>query len=201
MFTLARAAATLALVVLASSSVACASIDPSADADTSDEATGASADELSRARFTRLRSPTNANLKALYAAGKQFEYGYLGVYRYNRASAEATDPDAREKRIKEVMHRYMCGFFDESIDIGRNTGANRVKAAMTDVNFYDYAYEQEEDVAAFEEALTDVYADPKMDILSGGASGNNTAGNVMGVYDVRTNEILFFGFTNCGSDS
>jgi hypothetical protein len=41
----------------------------------------------------------------------------------------------------------------------------------------------------------------KLDVLSGGASGNNTAGNVMGVYDIARHEIVFFGFTNCGSDS
>src|SRR3954469_782662 len=88
-----------------------------------DDTQDTSEDELNtKARFTHLKSgPTDTNLKFLYQAGAKFESSFLGVYRYNKATNEATNADAREKRIKEVMHRYMCSFFDDSIDIARNT--------------------------------------------------------------------------------
>ena len=186
----------LAVVALTALASACAA---PAGSDSADE-TESTSDELSRARFTSYRSPTNAKLKALDVAGSKFEYAYVGTYKFNKPTTEKTEPLAREKRIKEVMHRYMCGFFDESIDIGRNTGANKVDVAMSDVDFDRNAYDQDPDVADFRAALAAVYTDPKLDVLSGGASGNNTAGEVMGIYDVTHNEIFYFGFTNCGSD-
>lgn len=185
------------LMMLACSSAAC-----SASTDVSDGTEQAS-DDLSRARFTVRSKPTNKALEALYVAGAKFEYGYLGVYRFNKVGPEATDLDARYNRVKEVMHRYMCRLFDEEISMGRNAGgaAKRVETVLSDINLYDYADEQEADADAFSAALTAVYADPNLDVLSGQASGNNTFGEIMGVYDIKNNEILFFGFTNCGSDN
>ena len=169
----------------------------------SDDSTDVSADELSKARFTLLKSgPTNPKLRALFDAGNKIDTNYIGTYRFNKPTTEKTDQDARLMRIKEVMHRYMCSFFDESIDIGRNTGtiAKKVSTTLSDVDMESNASDQTTQVAAFSSALTQVYTDSKLDVLSGGASGNNTGGEVMGVYDITHNEVFFFGFTNCGSD-
>ena len=168
-------------------------------ADAADD-TGASADELSKARFTSLKAPTSKKLASLYTAGSKFENAYRGVYRFNKASAEATDPDARMKRVKEVMHRYMCGFFDESIDLGHSSGPSDLKATLSDINMDDNASDQTADVASFSSSLSTVLSDSHLDVMSGSASGNNTMGEIMGVYDKTHNEVLFFGFTNCGSD-
>ncbi len=168
-------------------------------ADAADD-TGASADELSRARFTSLKAPTNKKLGALYANGAKFGNAYRGVYRFNKANAEATDPDARMKRVKEVMHRYMCSFFDESIDLGHASGISDLKATLSDVDMDSNASDQAADVASFSSSLSTVLSDSHLDVMSGSASGNNTMGEIMGVYDTTHNEVLFFGFTNCGSD-
>ncbi|MBK6694045.1 MAG: hypothetical protein IPG50_17840 [Myxococcales bacterium] len=185
----------LVLAVLAALATGCAaSADPVGGEDSS-------ADELRRARFTSLAAPSDPDLAAFYGAANGLENEYLGVYRFNKPGAEATDPGAREKRIKEVMHRYMCGFFDESIDIGRNTGAGRVQATLRDVAVEDYGGDPSPAaIGRLSSTLSRVFANPKMDVLSGGASGNNTMGEVMGVYDTENHEVLFFGFTNCGSD-
>lgn len=181
---------------------ACSGSPSESDIPAADPAGDTSEDELStKARFTHLKKPTDADLAAFSTASAKFDHSYRGVYRFNKAGPEATDPLAREKRIKEVMHRYMCSFFDESIDIGRNTGAGAVKQALSDVNIGDNASDQSAaDVAALTSALTNVYKNKKLDVLSGGASGNNTGGEMMGIYDLTHNEILFFGYTNCGSD-
>ena len=194
MISISRLLAALAITVFAS---ACSG----APSDTTDDPSGVSADELSKARFTQLKSgPTNAKLAALFAAGNKIDTPYVGVYRFNKPGVEKTDADARMKRIKEVMHRYMCSFFDESIDLGRATGSKRVSVTLSDVDLDNNASGQDAQVAAFSSALTQVFNDSKLDVMSGSASGNNTGGEVMGIYDITHNEVFFFGFTNCGSD-
>lgn len=181
----------LSLAALGAGSTGCAA--------EADETSTGEDDATGKGRFTRLAKPTDADLAALHAVAKKIDGAYLGVQRFNKRTTEGTDPAAREKRIKEVMHRYMCGFFDESIDIGRNTKTDKTKQALDDLDFSN----TDTGVApkALEDALRKAYANPKLDILSGSASGNNTVGNVLGVYDVAHDEVLFFGFTNCGSDS
>ena len=188
----------LALCTLTSVAVACGGTSDATDPADSEET---SQDELNtKARFTHLRRPTDPALAAVFAAGNKFQTEYVGVYRFNKATTEKTDPAARSKRIKEVMHRYMCRFFDESIDIGPNRGANPAKSVITDLEPDYYMIDEESKIPALESALAKAYKNPKLDILSGSASGNNTAGAVLGIYDTVHNEILFFGFTNCGSD-
>jgi hypothetical protein len=152
-------------------------------------------------RFTQMKKgPTDPDLAALSAAGAKFEAALLGTFRFNKPGPEKTDPAARETRVKEVMHRFMCSFFDESIDLSRHSGAAAVKQTLSDVDMDDNASGEDADVAKFTSALGQVFKDSQLDVMSGSASGNNTAGEVMGVYDIAHNEILFFGFTNCGSD-
>ena len=187
-------------------SMACSSAPADSNGDNAvTPADDTSEDELNtKARFTHLKSgPTDTNLKYLFSAANKLGSSYVGVYRYNKATTEATDQDAREKRIKEVMHRYMCSFFDDSIDIARSTGTvtKKISSTVSDLDLDNEASDASKtDLAAFSTALTYVFGNAKLDVLSGGASGNNTAGEVMGVYDEAHNEIFFFGFTNCGSD-
>lgn len=169
---------------------------------TDDGAPAPSVDEWTKAgRFTQMkRGPTDHDLHALDAAAAKLENGYLGTYRFEKAGPEATDPAAREKRVKEVMHRYMCSFFDDSIDLSRRSGANAAHAILDDLDMTNNASDQDAAVKAFSDALGPVLKNKNLDVLSGNASGNNTMGEVMGVYDVAHDEILYFGFTNCGSD-
>jgi hypothetical protein len=186
-------------VFVAAMAVACGSAGDEGAA----EANGATTDALSASRFSELKhGPTDSDLAALSAAGSKLENAYVGTYRFNQSTSESHDASAREKRIKEVMHRYMCSFFDESIDIGRPSGsaANEVKTVLSDVDMDDNASEEDAKVTAFSDALKNVLGNRKLDVLSGSASGNNTAGEIMGVYDTAHDEIFYFGFTNCGSD-
>jgi len=200
-----RSVLVVSLLLLATSVTACsgsaaepmANADPAAagDQDTSE-------DELNtKARFTHLKKATDKDLNDFFAATGKLESAYRGIYRFNKAGPEATDPDARMKRVKEVMHRYMCGFFDESIDLGRSTGANAVKATLGDVDLDSNASDASNaDTAKLASTLGEVFKNKKLDVMSGSASGNNTMGEVMGIYDMKNNEVLYFGFTNCGSD-
>ena len=76
-----------------------------------------------------------------------------------------------------------------------------MQATLRDVAVEDYGGDvAPAAIGRLSSTLSRVFANPKMDVLSGGASGNNTIGEVMGVYDTENHEVLFFGFTNCGSD-
>jgi hypothetical protein len=168
----------------------------------SDPSAETSEDELNtRARFTHLKKPTDRDLAALSTATAKLGPAYRGVYRFNKAGLEATDPQAREKRIKEVMRRHMCPFFDESIDLGRRSGPNAVGQTLADLDLPDNAGNPSAgDIEALSSALAKVRVNRSLDVLSGSASGNNTIGEVLGIYDTAHHEILFFGYTNCGSD-
>src|SRR5262245_42342158 len=106
-----------------------------ASTDDVSDAPGESAEELT-SRFSSKKAPANKNLAAFYAANHDFENPYRGVYRFNKATNEAYTPSARLNRVKEVMHRYMCSFFDESIDIGKSS---TVKQVEQDLDFYNNA--------------------------------------------------------------
>jgi len=170
-------------------------------ADGTDNVASAAASVRGGGRFTQLKKgPTNPDLAALSAVATSIDGPFLGTYRFNKAGPEKTDPVARQKRIKEVMHRFMCTLFDESIDIARFSGPSALDKTLSNINFKDNASVSEADAKKFKTALSAVLANKELDVESGRASGNNTAGEVMGVYDIAHNEVLFFGFTNCGSD-
>ena len=73
---------------------------------------------------------------------------------------------------------------------------------LNDLNLDSYAPDTSKaKLSAFEEALKPVLNDRTVEVYSGSAGGNNTGGEVMGLYDIRNDQVLFFGFTNCGSDN
>jgi hypothetical protein len=160
-------------------------------------ASGAQSDAT--ARFHQLKSgPTDKTLATLAVAANKIDAALIGTYKFLRPTTEGSDAGVRETRVKEVMHRFMCSFFDDSINIDHRTGATGAKKAVDDLDLSNNAGG---DTSAVESAIGKIATDNDLDLMSGSASGNNTEGNVLGVYDKKNNEILFFGFSNCGSDN
>jgi hypothetical protein len=150
-------------------------------------------------RFRQLKSgPTEKNAASISTAGGKIDNSLVGSFKFLKPTNEGSDAGARETRIKEVMHRFMCSFFDDSIDIAHRSGAASAKKAIDDL---DMGNNVEGDAGPISAAITAAVSDPDLDVMSGTASGNNTFGNVLGVYDKKNNEITFFGFSNCGSDN
>jgi hypothetical protein len=171
-----------------------------AGADLSSKASSATSTAAQRAstRFHQLKEgPSDNTLALLSTAGNKVDSALVGTYKFLKPTNEGSDAGARETRVKEVMHRFMCSFFDDSIDIDHRTGAAGAKKAVDDL---DLSENDNGDTSAIQSALTKIASDGDLDLMSGSASGNNTFGNVLGVYDKKNNEILFFGFSNCGSD-
>ena len=88
----------------------------------------------------------------------------------------------------------------ESIDLSHSSGAADLKATLSDVDMDSNASDQAADVTSFSSSLSSVPSDSHLDVISGSASGNEAMGEIMGVYDATHNGVLFFDFTNCGSD-
>lgn len=188
------------LLALAALTTGC-SAEPTDDT-SGDEPVDVAESAASKSRFTRLKKgPTDRDLASLYAAGTTFEHAFVGTYRFNKPTTESTDPVARMKRVKEVMHRYMCSLFDESIDMTHARGVRDLKTTIANVNLDGNAPDDEASARAFSSALSRVLRNRSLDVVSGTASGNNTMGEIMGVYDTAHHEVLYFGFTNCGSDN
>jgi hypothetical protein len=154
-------------------------------------------------RFHQLKSgPTSKNLLPLFTAGNKIESALVGTFKYLKPTDEATNAASRETRVKEVMHKFMCSFFDDSIDLTHQKGAGGANKVVNDVdlaNNTDTGGDSPEAKAVIA-AIGTATGDSQLDVMSGSASGNNTEGEVMGVYDTKNNEVLFFGFSNCGSD-
>lgn len=111
-----------------------------------------------------------------------------------------TAQEIRLNTVAQALHT-VCGFFDEGVSLGINSkdekGTLNAVADLIDssnIDQGDAAYNQiVRDVSVFtNEAGVEVY--------SGSASGNNTMGTVLGIYDTKTNEVAVFASTNCGSD-
>lgn len=100
--------------------------------------------------------------------------------------------------MAQVAHR-LCGFFDDgvklSVDESSAKGAGQAISHLTD--------QSGSEQSVLDEMLTSLSAaaNPNVEIFEGDASGNNTVGTVLGIYDLEHDEVLVIANTNCGSDS
>lgn len=143
----------------------------------------------------------NAALQEINKIGFDFNSTLLITRR--TAARGRTEVQRREAAIKEALHRYGCQFFDESIDIGISVWQGKdvekgVDNALTkDLEIEEY---MGADIVALKQSLVKALQDKDLELWSGGASGNNTFGEVAAVYDKAHEELVIFGITNCGSD-
>lgn len=113
----------------------------------------------------------------------------------------STAQKIRERTVAQAMHA-LCRYFDDGVSIGVNTKDEAGSlAAVTDFTYS--LQEMNEQNPEFISLLTATKAMNKesgIEIYSGSASGNNTAGTVLGIYDTKNNELAVFSNTNCGRD-
>jgi hypothetical protein len=116
------------------------------------------------------------------------------------AAKGKSDADLRKGTIGQVLHAD-CEFFDDGVNIAKVDGdAKSIGAAVDD--FVDQFIDNSDGLKA--QLKTDLLTAIKVgnvDIYSGNASGNNTMGTVLGIYDLDHDEVLGSAFTNCGSDN
>jgi len=108
--------------------------------------------------------------------------------------------ELRMNTVAQVAHT-ACPFFDDGVALSLNSkdekGTLNAVADLidsSDVNKGDAVYN------SLVKNITAINSEDGVEVYSGSASGNNTAGTVVGLYDTKTNEVAVFANTNCGSD-
>lgn len=106
--------------------------------------------------------------------------------------------EIRMNTVAQAAHT-ACPFFDDGVSLSLNSkDAKGSASAMADLLDSSSPSAEEEQVIAKNIAV--FTAEPGVEVYSGSASGNNTAGTVVGIYDTKNNEVAVFANTNCGSD-
>lgn len=111
-----------------------------------------------------------------------------------------TAQEIRQSAVAQAAH-IACPFFDDGVAIGLNSKDD--KGTLAAVADYTESSNVEKGDAEYNQLVRNVSVFNKeagVEVYSGSASGNNTAGTVLGIYDTKTNEIAVFANTNCGSD-
>ena len=112
-----------------------------------------------------------------------------------------TAQEIRQNTIAQVLHS-VCQFFDEGVSLRVNPKNSRgALRAITDFTESSNTMEGDANYNKIAKAISTVISQADVELYSGNASGNNTAGNVLGLYDIKNNEIAVFANTNCGSDN
>jgi hypothetical protein len=107
-----------------------------------------------------------------------------------------TAQEKRHKTVAQAIHT-LCPYFDDGVALGLTS---KDEVGLNDVVATFETYMVSEEVKSLKEIVKTASNSSDLEIYNGEASGNNTVGAVIGIYDVKNQEILVFSSTNCGSD-
>jgi hypothetical protein len=112
----------------------------------------------------------------------------------------ASAQEIRQNAVAQALHT-VCGFFDDGVSINLNSkdekGSLRAVADLLDSSNLT---ESDTQYKTLVRVVSTINNQTGVELYSGSASGNNTAGTVLGLYDIKNNEIAVFASTNCGKD-
>ena len=155
-------------------------------------------------KMVNIKTFTNpAILKAEKEVSKLEFINYTGGKKVLQLKASgSTLQEQRQKTIAQALHT-LCPFFDEGVSLGlASKDESGVEDAAYEFEYYiDGTENAEASMKAFKSMVRDVNLGSDIEVFSGGASGNNTSGAVMGIYDLKNQEIFIMAATNCGRDS
>lgn len=146
------------------------------------------------AKLASIQTLKNPAIEALAEAASPLDGIHASSsFQIVKATPAKGRPDAvvREQTMKQAMFLGICGFFDEAIDIST---VETAKEALEPLEEYV------SDALTLTPAVEAVLQAEGTEVYAGYASGNNTGGVVLGVYDTVNNQIFVTGATNCGSD-
>jgi hypothetical protein len=112
-----------------------------------------------------------------------------------------TAQEIRLNTMAQAAHS-LCSFFDEGVSVTLNSKDDKgTLNAVKDLSDSSNLSVGDPDYNTLVKAVGAANGQAGVEVYSGSASGNNTAGTVLGFFDVNTNEIAVFSSTNCGSDN
>ncbi len=106
--------------------------------------------------------------------------------------------EIRMNTVAQAAHT-ACPFFDDGVALSLNKkDATGTASAVADL--IDSSNPSKEEELLIAKNIAVFIGEQDIEVYSGNASGNNTAGTVVGIYDTKNNEVAVFANTNCGSD-
>lgn len=109
----------------------------------------------------------------------------------------STLQEKRQKTIAQALHT-LCPYFDDGIALGLTPNN---QAGLEDIaTIFESFIDKTADIESLKEIARKAMESTELEVYNGETSGNNTVGAVMGIYDMKNQEILVFASTNCGSD-
>lgn len=153
------------------------------------------------AKFANIKSLTNPELdKAASSLISTEHVNYSSLKKVISLTGGKNDRENRKNAVAQALHT-VCPYFDDGVGIGLNSkDAKGTKIATEDLTMDSVLTEQDAEYKVIAGAVEKINSFKSVELYSGAASGNNTAGSVLGFYDLDNNEVAVFAATNCGSD-
>ena len=152
--------------------------------------------------LVNITSMTNKTLDAAQAQIAKLEVvTHKGLKKVTKLKGKGTTPaEIKLNTVAQAMHT-LCGFFDDGVSVALNSKDEKGSlAAVADFSDSTNISKGDADYTTLVNAVSTANKQVGVEIYSGSASGNNTAGTVLGIYDTKNQEMAIFANTNCGSD-
>lgn len=109
--------------------------------------------------------------------------------------------EIRQNTVAQALHT-LCPFFDDGVSLALNSKDHKGSLqAVNDLIDSTQVSDGDPEYKTLLKSISEVNEKASIEVYSGGASGNNTYGTVLGFYDLKNHEIAVFSNTNCGSDN
>jgi hypothetical protein len=144
--------------------------------------------------LVNIKTLTNPALQKAY-----FLIDSVEVISHSSVKKIVAQTGSRADTVTLAMHS-LCDSFNDGVSLKLNS--KDTAGATKAVNEFtaDLHMAGSNDYYTILEALKNANLDSTSEIYSGTASGKNTTGTVLGIYDTKNNELVVFASTNCGSD-
>lgn len=137
-----------------------------------------------------LKFPTHVNMRRVFQTFSHIHGSTLGVKK-DLKSGSALD------HVKESMARFLCPNLDSTLELEPARDA-----ALIYRDLYEAGSNIQDDpqFEKFKNQLPLLMDDPSLEIYAGSVIGKDVSGQVLGIYDLRNHEVIYLGFSHCGSD-
>ena len=149
-----------------------------------------------------LSTMTNSTLQDSQSKISKLELtNYSALKKIITLKAKGSTPlEIRTNTIAQAVHT-LCSFFDDGVVIKVNSKNNTgTDLAVNNFTENGSLADNDSELKTLSEAISAANQQSGVEVYSGSASGNNTSGTVLGIFDTKNNEIAVFSNSNCGSD-
>jgi hypothetical protein len=113
-----------------------------------------------------------------------------------------TESQVRQAMTAESIHKYVTRWFDDGVSLTDVKNATELEHNLRASNWDDIASGDDSlKMDTMKKLLSEAVGTKNIVVMDGSASGNNTSGEILAMYDTKTNEILSLIESNFASDS